>query len=175
MVADFSHASYVGLHGEAGLRYRGQRESVVMTSLKLLALDAEDLAVISAHIQDSVFKAGDISYSPRARQLSLVVNRFAWESLAEKGRTYERHRAALTFKRVSAVRSLGFDRNDKDQVLSLLAVRFQQKDEGPEGTVELVLSGTGTIALDVECIEVQLADVGGAWETERKPRHPVGE
>ncbi|WP_234893327.1 DUF2948 family protein, partial [Agrobacterium vitis] len=29
-----------------------------------------------------------------------------------------------------------------------------------------------TIALDVECIEVQLADTGGAWETTSRPRHP---
>lgn len=146
-----------------------------MTSLKLLALDTEDLAVISAHIQDSVFKVGDISYTPRSGQVSLVVNRFAWEAIAEKGGAYERRRAALTFKRVNAVRSLGLDRKDKDQVLSLLAVRFEQRGDGPEGTIELALSGTGTVALDVECIEAQLADVGGAWETEWKPRHPASE
>jgi hypothetical protein len=38
--------------------------------------------------------------------------------------------------------------------------------------VELLLSGGGTIALDVECIEVALADIGGAWETATRPRHP---
>lgn len=146
-----------------------------MTSLKLLALDTEDLAVISAHIQDSVFKASDLSYLARSGQFSLVVNRFAWEAIAEKTGAYERRRAALAFKRVNAVRSLGIDRQDKDQVLSLLAVRFEQNGEGPEGTIELALSGTGTIALDVECIEVQLTDIGGAWETEWKPQHPIGE
>ena len=34
-----------------------------------------------------------------------------------------------------------------------------------DGAVELVLSAGGTILLDVDCIEVQLADTGGAWET----------
>jgi len=34
------------------------------------------------------------------------------------------------------------------------------------------LSGTASIVLEVECIEVQFADVGGAWETTSKPRHP---
>ncbi|CLQ45843.1 Protein of uncharacterised function (DUF2948) [Mycobacterium tuberculosis] len=73
---------------------------------------------------------------------------------------------------MEAVRSTGINRNRKEEVLSLLAITFNQKGEGPEGTVELVLSGNATIALDVECIEVALADVGGAWETASKPRHP---
>ena len=61
----------------------------------------------------------------------------------------------------------------KDAVFSLLAVNFAQKGEGPEGTLELVLSGEASLALDVECVEVQLADTGGAWETSLKPSHPA--
>jgi hypothetical protein len=143
-----------------------------MTDLKLVALDSEDLAVISAHMQDSVFKAGDVEWSPRDQQFALAANRFVWEEAARKRKGFERHRAALVFKRVLAVRSTGIDRQKRDEVLSLLAIRFEQKGEGPDGTVELTLSGAATIALDVECIEVQLADVGGAWETASKPRHP---
>ena len=41
--------------------------------------------------------------------------------------------------------------------------------------MELALSGGGTIALDVECIEAQLTDVSGAWETATKPHHPDSE
>jgi hypothetical protein len=143
-----------------------------MTNLKLVALDSEDLAVISAHMQDSVFKVGDVEWSPRDQQLALAANRFVWEEAARKRKGFERHRAVLAFKRVLAVRSTGIDRQKRDDVLSLLAIRFEQKGEGPDGTVELTLSGAATIALDVECIEVQLADVGGAWETASKPRHP---
>ncbi|WHO72958.1 MULTISPECIES: DUF2948 family protein [Rhizobium] len=142
-----------------------------MTDLKLVALDDEDLAIISAHMQDSVFKVGDIDWSPRDAQFALAVNRFVWEGAERKRRGFERRRAALVFKRVLAVRSLGIDRGKRDEVLSLLALRFEQKGEGPEGTIELSLSGTASIALDVECIEVQLADIGGAWEASSKPRH----
>lgn len=142
-----------------------------MTDLKLVALDNEDLAVISAHMQDSVFKVGDIDWSPRDAQFALAVNRFVWEGAERKRRGFERRRAALVFKRVLAVRSLGIDRQKRDEVLSLLALRFEQKGEGPDGTIELSLSGTASIALDVECIEVQLADIGGAWEASSKPRH----
>lgn len=145
-----------------------------MTNLKLLALDNEDLSIISAHVQDAVFKVGDMSFSPRAGQFSLTANRFVWELSDRKDKSYERHRSALVFKRVQAVRSVGIDRRQRDEVMSLLAIRFDQKGEGPEGTVELTLAGNATILLDVECIEVQLADIGGAWETASKPDHSDG-
>ncbi|MFS8148583.1 hypothetical protein ATY78_00360 [Rhizobium sp. R635] len=143
-----------------------------MTDLKLVALDDEDLAIISAHVQDSVFKVGDIDWSPRDAQFALAANRFVWEGAERKRKGFERRRAALVFKRVLAVRSLGIDRGKRDEVLSLLALRFEKKGEGPDGTIELSLSGTASIALDVECIEVQMADIGGAWAATSKPRHP---
>jgi len=143
-----------------------------MTELKLLALDTDDLGIVSAHMQDAVFKLSDVQWSASEKTFSLAANRFDWEKAGEKKKGFERHRAALVLKRVEAVRSTGIDRNRKDDVLSLLAVRFMPKGEGPDGTVELLLSGGGTIALDVECIEVALADIGGAWETATRPRHP---
>lgn len=143
-----------------------------MTDLKLLALDGEDLAIVSAHMQDAVFKVGDMEYAPRSLQFSLAANRFDWERSESKDASYERHRAALVFKRVLTVRTQGIDRRRREAVLSLLAIRFEQKGEGPDGTIELTLSGNATVALDVECIEVQLADIGGAWATASKPRHP---
>lgn len=145
-----------------------------MDGLKLLALDEEDLAVVSAHVQDAVFKVSGLEYDARRKQFSLSVNRFVWEMADGKRRSFERRRAVLLFKRVGAVRSLGFDRGNGEAVLDLLAVTFAGAGEGPEGTVELVLAGEASIALDVECIEVQLADTGGAWETAFKPRHPEG-
>ena len=143
-----------------------------MTELKLLALDTDDLGIVSAHMQDAVFKLSDVQWSASEKIFSLAANRFDWEKAGEKKKGFERHRAVLVLKRVEAVRSTGIDRNRKDDVLSLLAVRFTPKGEGPDGTVELMLSGGGTIALDVECIEVALADIGGAWETATRPRHP---
>ncbi|MCD1266684.1 DUF2948 family protein [Shinella sumterensis] len=145
-----------------------------MDSLKLLALDTEDLAVVSAHLQDAVFKTDGLAYDARHHVFSVVVNRFVWEKAARaRGKSFERRRAAIAFKRVNAVRSIGIDRKDKDAVLSLLAINFTPNGEGPDGTLELVLSGSASIALDVECVEVQLADTGGAWETSLKPRHPA--
>lgn len=144
-----------------------------MSGLKLLALDTDDLGILSAHLQDSVLKAGDLGFSGKTGVFTAIVNRFVWEEAKERATAFERRRALLTFKRVQAVRSMGFDRNNRDQVLALLALKFTPKGEGPEGELELVLAGGAGIVLDVECIEGQLADMGGAWETTRKPRHPL--
>jgi len=144
-----------------------------MDSLKLLALDAEDLAVVSTHLQDAVFKTEGLSYDARRHVFSVVVNRFVWETADGRGKRFERRRAVVAFKRVQAVRSIGIDRRKGDAVFSLLALRFTPKGEGPEGTVELLMSGEASVAVDVECVEVQLADTGGAWETSLKPRHPA--
>lgn len=141
-------------------------------SLKLLALDEEDLTVISAHMQDAVFRVSDIEYHPKNKHFAIAANRFAWEEADRESRGFERCRAALCFKQVKSVRSIGVDRNDGDKVLSLLAVIYDKEGDGPEGAIELVLAGGGAILLNVDCIEVQLADTGGTWETTLKPRHP---
>lgn len=142
-----------------------------MSELKLLALDSDDLAVISAHIQDSVFKLSDVRYEARRGQFALQFNRFLWEKTGKDSNQNARCRSYLCFKRVDGVRSSGLDRKDVDKVHSILALNFKQQDDGPSGTLELILAGQGAIALDVECIEVQLADVSGAWDTKSKPEH----
>ena len=141
-------------------------------TLKLLALDDEDLAVVSAHMQDAVFKCDDLQYWPSKQQFAISANRFAWEETEKGNQPFERRRATVVFKQVKGVKSIGFDRKDEASVHSLLAVTYEKDGEGPEGAIELVLSGGGAILLDVDCIEVQLADTGGAWETKLKPRHP---
>jgi Protein of unknown function (DUF2948) len=145
-----------------------------MDRLKLMALDAEDLAVISAQAQDAVTRPDALDYRPRERRFSAVINRFAWDAESGKaGRSdaHERRQAVVSFARVMNVRTLGIRKDDPDQVLALLAIRFAETD-APAGTVELVFADGPMIQLDVECIEAQLEDLGAAWETRFKPRHP---
>jgi hypothetical protein len=141
-----------------------------MDALKLAALDAEDLAVISAHLQDAVLKVGDIDWRPREKRLLIQLNRFAWEKADRARRGFERRRALIHFARVEAVRSSRIRRDAPDAVLSLLAVRFEPGD-APAGVVDLTFSGGGTLRLSVECIEASLADLGAAWGTQNRPVH----
>lgn len=142
-----------------------------MDQLKLAALDEEDLAVISAHVQDAVLKVGDIRFLQGEGRFLVVMNRFAWDkALGKQARDLERRRAALSFARVSNVKATRIRQDDKDAVLSLLAIEFAETN-APAGRVTLYFSGGGALSFDVECIEVQLADLGAAWATEHMPHH----
>lgn len=145
-----------------------------MERLRLMALDAEDLAVISAQIQDAVTKSEAFDYRPREKRFTVVINRFAWDaenSAARRTDGHERRQAVLSIARVLKVRTTGIRRDDPDQVLSLLAMRFSETN-APSGIIELVFADGPMIHLEVECVEAQLEDLGAAWETPFKPRHP---
>jgi len=146
-----------------------------MELLKLMALDKEDLSIVSAYMQDAVFKTGDLDYSAADRRFLIVGNRFVWEDAGgRRRRGFERRRAALHFNRVSAVRSRGITRNG-DDVLSLLTVNFVPGDEAPAGRIELIFSGDAAVELQVECVEAQLSDLGAAWQTGFRPNHPLSD
>ncbi|MEL6736111.1 MAG: DUF2948 family protein [Pseudomonadota bacterium] len=143
--------------------------------LKLAALDADDLSVVSAHVQDAVLRSADIVYDPKIGGVVLPLNRFAWETPGTRRwlfKTHERRRAVLHIDRVRGVRAKGVDRRDNKQVLSLLSVTFIPKTEDdPSGLIELIFAGDASMHLEVECVEVRMSDVGGTWETRSKPKH----
>lgn len=74
-----------------------------MDRLKLIALDNEDLAIISAHCQDAVMKSGDLQYFVGEKRFSMAMNRFVWEEASRKS-DYQRRRSVLHFERVEHVR-----------------------------------------------------------------------
>ena len=138
--------------------------------LRLIAYDADDLAVIAALAQDAVFPAAEIAWRPRERRLALLLNRFRWEE--RDRRPPERVRSVLVIEDAMGVASDGIDRG-ADTVLSLLAVSFEA---GPDGTghVLLTLAGDGAIRVAVEALEVQLRDVTRPYEAPsgKVPEHP---
>lgn len=144
-----------------------------MEQLKLVALDEEDLQVLSAHLQDAVLKLSDCKYYAREKRFVLSANRFVWEEAKRKflrKPTYQRRRTALHFNRVTGVKAYGIDQQKPEEVLSLLAIQFIA-GEAPSGTIELTFSANAAIRLDVECIEAQMADLGSAWEAASLPKH----
>ena len=143
-----------------------------MTDLKLLALDPEDLEVISAHVQDAVVRVADMGYARADRRFALLMNRFDWESGLAKRDKGVRKRAALHFDGVQSVVTNGFDPAAPEGVLNLLAITFATVD-GPAGIVELSFAGGGTVRLGVECLEARLSDLGAAWAATAKPAHTL--
>jgi hypothetical protein len=141
-----------------------------MDQLKLIALDRDDVEVISTHLQDAVLKVADIRWRPTERRLVVGVNRFDWEAAQEKEPAYRRRRAALRFDRVLSLKCRNLDPKNGDGVLNLLAVEYTERDP-PGGVVTLVFSGGAALRLEVECLEAELADLGPVWVTAACPKH----
>jgi hypothetical protein len=144
-----------------------------MNPLKLVALDQDDLTVVSAHVQDAVMKIGDLDFFEARKLFVMPMNRFAWEKNSGfLGGQPERRNSVLHFNRVLSVKTTGLALDRPADIVSLLAVRFTAAD-APAGMVDLVFAGGGVIRLEVECIEARLTDLGGAWEASSRPAHKV--
>jgi hypothetical protein len=140
-----------------------------MEPLKLAAFDPDDLAILSAHLQDAIFRVGDITYLPDERRFALVGRRFDWEAAEREPR---RRLTGCHFERVLSVKTRGFDRSHGDEVLNLLAVTFEPA-EAPSGAAILHFAGGGCIRLEVECVEALMKDLGPIWAAEKRPVHDV--
>jgi hypothetical protein len=142
--------------------------------LKLVALDRDDIEVVSAHVQDALVRVADIFWQPRDHRFVMALNRFDWITAADAnaGRKpeYRRLRTALRFERVISCKCRGLDQSDKAARLNLLAVEFAEH-EAPAGLVTLTFSGGGVIRLEVECLEAELADLGEIFVADACPNH----
>jgi Protein of unknown function (DUF2948) len=139
--------------------------------LRLIALDEQDLEVVSSHLQDAVVRVGEMAYVPSQKRFAAILHRFNWEKATKAANENERRRTALRFDRVLGAQLKSLKQSASDRVLSLLAVRFEPSDN-PSGYVTLTFSGDASIRLHVECIEAELTDLGPAWRARSKPQHP---
>ena len=132
--------------------------------LRLIAQGAEDLPVLSALLQDAVGTAGDVAWLRARRRFALFLGRFRWEDkdrARAAGRPFERVRAVLLAEHVTAVRAAGLSPQDRDAVFAVLSVEWQGSEdpEDPSGTLRIILSGDGEIAVDAEYLDLRLEDV----------------
>jgi hypothetical protein len=143
--------------------------------LRLKAESGDDLAVISSLLQDAVGRSGDIVWMPRKRRLVILMNRFRWEDRAAAEaarRPFERVRAALTIEGVLGVKARGIRPAERDGVFALLAIDFDQAEDGA-GRLTIRMGGGPEIAVDVECLDAALADLTRPWEARagKAPEH----
>jgi hypothetical protein len=143
-----------------------------MKPLKLIALDKDDIEVVSTHLQDAVVKVADILWRPAEKRLVLALNRFDWEACGEVTPCYQRRRTALRFERVLSFRCRNVSPAASDAVLNLLAIEYAETD-APAGTVTLIFSGGAALRLEVECLECELADLGPTWTAAARPAHAI--
>lgn len=129
--------------------------------LRLKALEADDVPVLSALVQDAVFPATEMTWARKDRRFAILLNRFRWEDVdaaQTRKRPVERVQSVLLFEDVIRVQTQGVNKADADAVLSLLNVAFEPGEDGM-GRIVLTLAGDGAIALEVEALEIVLRDV----------------
>jgi hypothetical protein len=131
----------------------------VSPNLKLIALDPDDLAVISAHVQDARVAASDIIWRQAEKRLVIGLNRLDWEQTMAGETEPRRLIAALRFDRVLACKSRRIDLHAQDTLLDLIGIEFHPA-EPPGGSALLLFSHGGALRLDVECLECELTDLG---------------
>jgi hypothetical protein len=138
-------------------------------TLKLRGEDEEDLAVISAILQDALVAVGEMAYFPDESRFVLVANRFRWEPQPSGDQRLERQLSGLRIQGVQGVQRRGFNPRDTERLLVLLAIRAE------EGALYLDFAGGSSIRLDIERILFYLDDLGEPWPTRWRPKHPVEE
>jgi hypothetical protein len=154
------------------------------TGLKLIARDAEDLAVVASCLQDALVPLNEMRYLSAERRFIMVVNRFLWErdkrqsasatkpvdaSFEDEGYpgTHQRVHSGLCIDRVLAVRSRDINRDQPDQFLNLLTTQYEP------GKLDFVFAGGGVVQLEVEGLNLFLQDLGESWPTQWQPQHDV--
>jgi hypothetical protein len=78
----------------------------------------------------------------------------------------------LRFDSVKSVKCRNISPGEPEAVLNLLAVDFAE-NEPPSGVITLLFSGGAALRLEVECLEVQLSDLGPVWKAGACPNHPL--
>ncbi len=141
-----------------------------MGLLKLIALDRDDLEVVSTHLQDAEVKVGEIHWRPRERRVVIGLERFDWEAASGQQPAFQRCRTALRFDRVMACKCRNVLSQDRNKVLNLLGVEFSE-DNAPGGAVTLMFAGGEALRLEVECLEAEVVDLGPVRTTDCCPDH----
>ena len=126
-------------------------------SLKLIAFDTDDLAVISAHLQEADLTAAQMAWLPREKRFAFVCVR------TDHAGDQTMRPCGVHFDRVTRVERLKMPEPDGPQALRLLGVTFAE-GEAPAGHIVLLFDGGGALRLTVECIEAALTDLGTPQE-----------
>ncbi len=141
-------------------------------SFRVRAEDADDLAVVSAYLQDAVLPIAEMAYDPADRRFVLVAARFRWEKAlrdsvaAEGGEPDERVHCGVRFEEVTAARVRGADlKAERGRMLNLLQIAWN------DGHVDLICADDVTIRLDVRRLACHVEDLGEPWPTVFRPTH----
>lgn len=139
------------------------------TRLRLRALDQEDLAVLSAALQDAIVPVHDMTFLRQERGFVMAVNRFCWEVPAQEiegQQIWQRTLCGVRIQGVDAAQTRNLDLRDRSRMLNLLAIAAEEK------AIVLRFAQDAALRLAAPRIDVLMEDRGEPWPTPQCPRHP---
>jgi hypothetical protein len=142
--------------------------------LRLKAVDADDLSVIAACLQDALIPLSEMVYLPDERRFLAAFTRFRRECLADPtccdGVT--QCQAVLTFNGVECVKHHGIDPRFGGVKLEFLTMVAEPGANGLT-TVVLIFAGDMALQLRMRGISATLSDFGEPWPAHAAPRHEL--
>ena len=129
--------------------------------LKLRACDADDLAVLSATLQDALVPLADMARVKDDGSFVLAVNRYRWEDDTQATRVH----ALLRIRNADRIQTRGIDRRERHRVLDLLQLTFV------EGALIAEFAGGGAIRVVISALDCTLEDVSDPWPAQATPSH----
>ena len=139
---------------------------------RVRADDDDDLAVVSAYLQDAVVPLAETAFEPAEARFALVASWFRWEKAlrakvaAEGGEPLGLVHCWVRFEGVTAVKVRGVDpKAERGRMLNLLQIAHR------DGCVDLICADDVTIRLDVRRLACQVEDLGEPWPTVLRPTH----
>jgi hypothetical protein len=140
--------------------------------LKLYAMDADDLQVMSAALEGAITSPGEISYLSTARQLTMTVSRMRWEKPADDEGAHSRIRCGVLITDITGIRAKSIPRDTPTLGMELLSIQCQKTDD-TSAVLTLIFAEDRTLELTVECVNAALTDSGEAWVTDKIPTHDL--
>lgn len=141
-------------------------------NLKLLALDLDDVEVISAALEGAITSPGEMSFDRTSRHFMLTSSRVRWEDKSTNSNEVERTRCGLLITDVTNIRAKNIPQQERTMTMELLSIACQVGDDLAT-TLHLNFAGDKTIEIAAECVNLALTDAGESWKTHHIPTHDV--
>ena len=139
--------------------------------LRLRAVDAEDLSVIAACLQDALIPLSEMAYLPDERRFMAAFTRFQRERMADPNRPegLTQSQSVLVLSGIEAVKYHGLDSRFGGVRFELLTLISEPAEDGLH--ITLLFAGDAAIQLHAKKIAATLEDFGDPWPASTTPTH----
>ena len=140
--------------------------------LRLRAVDALDLGVIAACLQDALIPISEMAYLPDERRFMAAFTRFQHERMAgsDQADRLMQSQSVLVLRDIEAVKFRGLDPRFGGVRFELLTVMAEPADDGLVD-ITLLFAGDAAIQVRARSISATLEDFGEPSPATARPSH----